>query len=383
MIDGHAFRVPRSRVFETHASLRDAISAALEPVLFGSIADGYAVRAAFEDEFASVVGQRWAVSVASGTIGLLLALRACGIGPGDEVITVGNSDISTTAAVRQCGATPVLCDVLASDYTIDPDLVETRVTPRTRALLPVDLYGHPADGKRLRALADRHGLKIIEDAALAAGAEDHGQPVGAYADATVFSFAPFKPLGSVGNGGIVVTNDPEIGERLQLFSHYGHALHSEAPPGHQHYVEEGYNVVLDPLQAALLRVKLAYLPEWTARRRAIARAYHDGLAGTAVQCPSFRAQAAPTFRSYTVCVPRREAIYARLREAGVEAVIHYAPAIYRHPVYDGWLPGCETLPVTDRLARSLLCLPVAPELTDDDIAYAIAVLRDAVEAEAQ
>lgn len=382
MIDGNTFRIPRSRVFETHAGLRDAIAAALEPVLFGSIAEGYAVRAAFEEEFANAVGQRYGVSVASGTIGLLLALRACGVGPGDEVITVGNSDISTTAAVRQCGATPVLCDVLASDYTIDPELVETLITPRTRALLPVDLYGHPADVRRLRSLADRHGLKIIEDAALAAGAQDHGLPVGIYADATVFSFAPFKPLGSVGNGGIVVTNDPQIGERLQLLSHYGHALHDAAPPGHQHYTEEGYNVVLDPLQAALLRVKLAYLPKWTARRRAIARAYHEGLAGTAAQRPAFRAEAAPTFRSYTVCVPQREAVYARLRAAGVEVVIHYAPPIYRHPVYGGWLPGCEALPVTDRLASSLLCLPVAPELTDDDVAYAVSVLREALGSEA-
>ncbi len=372
-----AFRVPRSRAYETHQALREPILQALDRVIFGSTHDAYEAREEFERAFAREVGQSHAVAVHSGTIGLFLALRACQVGRGDEVITVGNSDISTTAAIRHCGATPVLCDVLETDYTINPLLVERLITGRTRALLPVDLYGHPANVRALRPLADHYGLRIVEDAALATGAYDHGRPVGAYADATVFSFAPFKPLGSVGNGAMVVTNDAELAGRLRLLSHYGHAPDTEGvPPGHQHYIAEGYNVPLDGLQAALLAVKLPHLAEWTARRQAIARAYAAGLAGTSARLPTFRPESAPTFRAYTIRVPRQQDIYQQLRDAGVEAVLHYTPAVHRHAVYGGALPGAEALQVTERLSEELVCLPVTPELTEEDIAFALSVLRD-------
>ncbi|MEM6526938.1 MAG: DegT/DnrJ/EryC1/StrS family aminotransferase [Chloroflexota bacterium] len=370
------FRVLRSRAYETHDTLRDDIMDAIAQVIFNPISHGYRTREAFEAQFAQSVEQTYAVGVHSATIGLLVALRACGITSGDEVITVANSDISTTGVIRQVGAVPVLCDVLESDYTINVDLVEALITPATRAIIPVDLHGHPADVCRLREIADRHNLKIIEDAALAQGAVDYDRPVGAFADVTVFSFAPVKPLGSVGNGGMLVTSDEDIYAGLRLYTYYGHAPTKEdIPVGHQNYVDEGYNVPLDPLEAALLSVKLPHLPAWTEKRRNVVSQYADGLADTPVQLPTFRANSTPTFRSYTVLVPRRQHIYEQLRAAGVEVVLHYSPPIHRHPVYRDGLQGADKLPITERLADELISLPVTPELTEPEIDYAITTLR--------
>jgi dTDP-4-amino-4,6-dideoxygalactose transaminase len=369
------FQVPRARLPELHDALRQEIGAALEPLLYGAPSEGYAARARLEAALAEAAGLPYVCAIHSGTVALLIALRACGVGPGHEVITVGNSDISTTAAIRQAGATPVLCDVRPEDYTIDPALVEALVTPRTAAIMPVDLYGHPADVAALRALADRHGLRIVEDAALALGAADHGRPVGAFADATVFSFAPYKPLGCLGNGAALATASPEVAARARLLCGYGHDPAAEAAVHlGQRYVAEGYNVPLDPLQAALLLVKLPHLVAWTARRRAVATAYAEALGGL-VGLPQFRAASAPTFRAYAVRVPEPAQACVALRAAGVEAVRHYAPPIATQPVYGGALPGADRLPVTAALAASLVCLPVSPELSLDDVAYVAARLR--------
>ena len=371
------FRVPRTRATETHRNLRDEIMAALEPILFDSYRNVYTIREEFERAFAAEVQQRFAVAAHSGTVGLFLALRACGIRAGDEVITIGNSDISTTGAISQCGAIPVLCDVLASDYTINPALVEGLITEKTRAILPVDLHGHPANVKLLRPIADHYGLKIVEDAALAAGAFDYGKPAGAFADVTMFSFSAAKPLGSAGNGGILVTSDEEIHEKLRLLVGYGHdPIRTDVKTGYQNYVEEGYNVPLDGLEAALLLVKLPYLKEWTRKRRAIAAALQAGLADTSARTPGFRAESMPTFRSYAICVDRQLEIYQQLREAGIEASISYAPPVYQYSVYDGRFPYSSELQVTDRLAAELVNLPVTPELGPDDTNYIIAILRD-------
>lgn len=373
------FRVPRARLAATHQALEPAISAEFAPLLSGSPAAGYAVRARYEAALAEACGLPFVCAVHSGTIALLIALRACGVGPGTEVITVGNSDISTTAAIRQAGATPVLCDVRATDYTLDPSLVEALISPRTAALLPVDLYGHPADVAALRPIADRHGLRIIEDAALALGAYDHGRPVGAFADAIVFSFAPYKPLGCLGNGAAIASADPAITAAARLLCGYGHDPHSEAAvPLGQHYIAEGYNVPLDPFQAALLLVKLPYLVAWTERRRAVATAYATALRGSPIGLPTLRPSSAPTFRAYAVQVPDPATVCMRLRAASVEAVRHYAPPIAHQPVYRGSLPGSTHLPVTEHLAAQLVCLPVAPDLTADDIAYVVACLSEAL-----
>ena len=375
------FRVPRSRASQTHGALRDEIIAALEPILFDAYQHSYPLRSQLEDAFAAEMQARYAVAAHSGTVALVIALRACGIGPGDEVITVGNSDISTTGAIRLCGGTPVLCDVLESDYTMDMATVEAQITERTRAILPVDLHGHPADVRALRAVADRHMLKIVEDAALAAGALDHGMPVGAFADVAMFSFAPFKPLGSAGNGAMLVTNDAAILAQLRLLVGYGYSPEPVAPAGYQNYVAEGYNVPLDGLQAALLLVKLPHLTAWTARRRAIVAALEAGLAHAPVITPRFRPESAPTFRSYAIRSERQLELHDGLRAAGIEAVIHYAPPIYRYAVYADAFPNRDQLPVTEMLASQVVNLPVTPELSDDEVEYMVDTVRILLDAE--
>lgn len=374
------FRIPRSRTFETHQALRDEFMAAIEPLVLNTYSHSAKVRAQLESAFAAEMDAKYAVAVGSGTIALFLAMRACGIGSGDEVITIANSDISTTAAVTNCGARPVVCDVLESDYTIDPEQVEALITPNTRAILPVDLHGHPANVKALRPLADRHNLKIIEDAALATGAHDYGRPVGAFADAAAFSLAPFKPFGSAGNGGMVVTNDEEIYRKLCLLADYGHAPRApNQPAAYQNYIAEGYNVPLDALQAAILLVKLPYLKEWTAKRRAIGEALQAGLAGTSARTPQLRPESAPTFRSYTICVDRQLEVHQALREAGIEAVVHYAPPITHYTIYAGLFPNKDQLPVTERLGREIVNLPVSPEFTDEDIDFMIDTTKSILE----
>lgn len=375
--DKPTFRVPRSRAHETHQALREEIRVAVDPILFGPVPCEEKTDA-LERAFARMVGQRFACGVHSGTVGLFVALRACGVDAGDEVITVGNSDISTTAAISHCGARPVLCDVKEADFTMDPELLEPLITEQTKALLPVDLYGHPADVRCMREIADRYELMIVEDAALAAGASDYGEPVGAFADATVFSFAPFKPLGCLGNGGMVTTDREGIARRLHLLVGYGHTPDKQAEmPGHQMHVGEGYNVPLDPVQAAFLTVKIPYLEEWTEKRRRIAAIYERGLQSLDVELPTFRPESEPTFRSYTILVDRQQEVYEGLRKDGVEAVLHYTPAIYKQPVYDDdCLVRHGRMPVTERITQRLLCLPVTPELTEADVRYVIGTLHD-------
>ena len=377
MLKYKTFRVPRSRASATHQTLRAEIMEAIEPIIFDSYRNSYNIREELEQAFAEEVQQSFAVAVHSGTIGLFIALQACDIGIGDEVITVGNSDISTTGMIRQCGATPVLCDVFESDYTINPAGVERLITVKTRAILPVDIHGHPANVKQLRTIADHYNLKIIEDAALAVGSYDYEQPVGSFADVTMFSFAPFKPLGSVGNGAMLVTRDEEIHARLRLLTGYGHDPNkADVMVGYQNYVEEGYNVPLDGLEAALLLVKLPYLKEWTRKRQAVVQRLHEGLTETSARLPSFRPESAPTFRSYAICVDRQFEMYNQLREAGIEVVLHYSPAIKHYTIYADGLRNSANLPVTDRLASQLVNLPVTPEHTEEDTDYVIKVLRD-------
>lgn len=372
------FQIPRSRAYLTHRTMQEELFQALEPILFEPHQFNNLGLKPLEEQFAQYIQRSYAYGVNSGTAGLFLALQAYQVGPGDEVITVGNSDISTTAVISHSGATPVLCDILETDHTIDPNQVESLITARTKAILPVDLYGHPADVKSLRAIADRHGLKIVEDATLSTGAWDYGRPAGAFADVAVYSFGAHKPLGSVGNGGIVVTDDPALAERLFIVRSYGRTPGNL--PGEAMFMDhalEGYNLPLDLLQAAVVLVKLPFLDEWTQRRGEIAALYAQGLADSVIGLPVFRPDSRPTFYSYVVRIPNRDFIYTTLRERGIEAGLHYVPPVYRQTVYQGGqLKNTVNLPVTDRLAAELLGLPIAPELSDEEVNFVIETLKE-------
>ncbi len=380
---GETWRVPRSHAPRVNLRLKDEILQAIAPVLFGEPWAAWQAVRLLEQRFAEEMGYAYAVGVQSGSAGLRLSLLACGVRPGDEIITVANSDIATTAAISHCGAIPVLCDVRPSDYTMDPDLVESLITERTVGLLPVDLYGHPADVRRLREIADRHGLFIVEDAALAVGAQDYGKPVGAFADLTVFSFAPYKPFEALGPCGMVVTPHRHLWERVALLSGYGlEPGIPKAPPVRYHHVAEGYNLRMAPVDAAVLLVKLPYLQGWSEKRRRIGQWYAEGLASLEdVVSPAFRPESEPIFRTYTVRVlgGKRDQVYHRLREQGIQAALHYVPPVHMQPVYqERRLPGADRLPVTEMLAEEVLCLPVDPEFEADVVGFVCDALRDAL-----
>ena len=375
------FAIPRTRAGEFHRRIEAELDSALKPVLFGSYEDGLQTVRNAERAFAVAVGREYSVGTHSGTAGLFLALKACGVGLGHEVITVANSDISTTAAISHTGADFVLCDVNSDDHTMSPVDIEPLITDRTRAILPVDLYGHPVDATRIREIANEYSLFVVEDAALALGAYECGEPVGGFADAVVFSLSPVKPMGSVGSAGMVATDNPGIFESLRLLSGYGKSEYvAPQVPGQYAHVVEGYNLTLDPLHAAVTLVKLDYLQQHTKARRRVASQYADALESMnfkGVALPRFRKVSEPTFRSYTVLVDGRDQVYQRMRDRGVEVCQYYVPPVHLQPVYSSGVQ-VGNLKHTEALAERLLCLPVDPLMEEQHVEYAAKVLRDTI-----
>jgi dTDP-4-amino-4,6-dideoxygalactose transaminase len=315
--------------------------------------------AAFEDEFAAYCEASYAVGVASGTDALHLALRAVGAGPGNEVITVANAGVPQTVAIELAGARPVFVDVEAETLNMDPTLLESRITPRTRAILPVHLYGQPADLDPILEIASRHGLAVVEDAAQAHGALYKRRRVGALGHIGIFSFYPTKNLGAYGDGGMVVTNDPALAERVRLLRQYG---------WEKQYTStlRGVNSRLDELQAAILRVKLRHLDEWNARRREIAARYDELLAGSGVVTPVEQPYAHHVYHLYVIRTPQRDALRACLREAGVGTSIHYPLPTHLQEAYRDLGLGPGSLPLTEQAADEVLSLPMFPELTEEE-----------------
>jgi len=316
--------------------------------------------AAFEEEFAAYIGARHAIGVASGTDALYLALQACGIGPGDQVITVSHTAVATVAAIELCGATPVLVDIDLDTYTINPEQVEAAITKRTRAVIPVHLYGHPADMPAILDIARRYGLYVIEDCAQSHGAAWNGRKTGAWGHLAAFSFYPTKNLGALGDGGMVVTDDADLAERVRLLRQYG---------WRRRYISElpGGNSRLDELQAVILRVKLRHLDRENARRREIARAYTRRLADTDLTLPACRPGAEHVYHQYVVCTPQRDALQAHLRDQGIGTLVHYPQAVHQQPAYAGRLPTNGKLPHSEEAAAQALSLPMYPELSDDQV----------------
>ncbi|WP_240125137.1 DegT/DnrJ/EryC1/StrS aminotransferase family protein [Thermomonas alba] len=324
---------------------------------------------AFEQEYAAYCGAQHCVGVANGLDALHLALRALGVGTGDEVIVPSNTYIATWLAVSQCGAVPVPVEPDPATHNLDPERVEAAITPRTKVILPVHLYGQPADLDPILSIARRHGLRVLEDAAQAHGARYKGQRIGAHGDAVAWSFYPGKNLGALGDAGAVTTNDPELADRLRVLRNYG----SRAK-----YVNEvqGWNSRLDPLQAAILRVKLAHLDEWNARRAEIAALYLRELADCGVVLPQVPDWAQPVWHLFVVRHPRRDDFQQRLAQAGVQTLIHYPIPPHRQQAYAGLGLAEGALPIAERLAAEVLSLPMGPHLPHADAKMIIGAVSE-------
>lgn len=321
--------------------------------------------AAFEAEFAAYLGCRHAIGVASGTDALRVALIASGIGQGDEVITVANAGDPTPMAIWSVGAVPRLVDVDPTSFLMSVEAAEKAIGPRTRALLPVHLYGQPANLDALGQLARSAGLRLIEDACQAHGARYRGQTVGTIGDFGCFSFYPTKNLGALGDGGMIVTNDDELAERARLVREYGWNPRN-------HALIRGINSRLDELQAAILRAKLPYLNQWNARRRGIAARYRRGLADLTTARPALVLPDEPSdcqhvYHLYVVQTDRRDAMHAALASRGIGTGIHYPNPAHLQPAFEDFWDRTPSLPVTETLAQRVLSLPMFPELTDGDV----------------
>jgi len=353
-------KVPFLDVGAAYRELQVEIDAAIQRVLdSGWYVLGPEVEV-FEQEYARYCGAQECIGVANGLDALHLALRAIDIGPGDEVIVPSNTYIATWLAVSQCGAIPVPVEPDESTFNISPALIEAAITPRTKAILPVHLYGQPADMDLILAIARDYGLRVVEDGAQAHGARYKGRRIGCHADAVAWSFYPGKNLGAMGDGGAVTTNDPTIADRVRLLRNYG---------SRRKYVNEvkGYNSRLDPLQAAILRVKLAHLDEWNASRARIAWMYRDGLAGSGLALPWVPPSVEPVWHLYVVQHARRAELQRSLEGAGVATLIHYPVPPHRQLAYapDGF--GGANLPLADRMADQVLSLPMCPSLSAADV----------------
>ena len=353
-----------------HVELRNEITTAIARVvdsgwyILGPEVD------AFEVEYAAYCEAGHCIGLANGLDALHLALRAMDVGPGDEVIVPSNTYIATWLAVSQCGATPVPVEPDDRTYNIDPSLIEAAITPRTKVILPVHLYGQPADLDPILAIARKHGLRVLEDGAQAHGARYKDQRVGAHGDAVAWSFYPGKNLGALGDGGAVTTNDPELADRIRVLRNYGSRVK---------YVNEvqGYNSRLDPIQAAVLRVKLAHLDAWNARRTELATAYLQGLAGDGLVLPHVPDWAVPAWHLFVVRHPQRDALQQRLSEAGVGTLIHYPIPPHRQAAYAAAGLAPDAFPIATRMADEVLSLPIGPHLPSGDATRVIDAMRSA------
>jgi len=348
------------------------IQAELEPAILASLRSGWYIGGqdveAFEQEYAAFIETEYCVGVANGLDALRLALVAMRIGAGDEVIVPSNTFIATWLAVTQTGAIPVPVEPVEFTYNLDPGKVEAAITPRTKAILPVHLYGQPADLDPILALARKHGLRVLEDAAQAHGARYKGKRIGGHGDAVAWSFYPGKNLGALGDAGAVTSNDPEIADRVRVLRNYGSRVK---------YVNEvkGCNSRLDPVQAAILRVKLRHLDEWNARRTAIAARYTAELAGTRLVLPEVPEWAEPVWHLYVVQHAERDGLQKALKETGIGTQIHYPIPPHLQMAYRDAGYAAGRFPIAESMANRLLSLPMGPQLEHAGVTSAIVALK--------
>jgi dTDP-4-amino-4,6-dideoxygalactose transaminase len=365
-----------------YLDIKGEVDAAIQRVIDRNAFIGGEDVRAFQEEFAAYCAEQagraaegerpraklHCATCGNGTDAIYLTLRALGIGPGDEVITVAHTFIATTEAISMTGARPVFVDVLPDTMLMDPDALEAAVTPRTRAVVPVHLYGQPCDMDRIMAVARRHGLKVVEDAAQAHGAFWGGRRPGSLADAATFSFYPGKNLGAYGDAGAIVSPDEDLSRRIRMLANHGRK---------EKYTHdmEGVNSRLDGLQAAVLRVKLRHLDSWNAARRRHAAYYHEALGDSGVVLTAVHPDAVPVWHLYVVRVPDREGFQARLKEKGIETGVHYPVPLHRQPAYRQMEIPEGAFPVTEKAAAEVVSLPMYAELTEELAAQVVQAIR--------
>jgi dTDP-4-amino-4,6-dideoxygalactose transaminase len=353
-----------------HAALRKELLAAVDGVLASSRFVLGPESQALETELAALCGVRHGIGVGSGTDALRLALGALGVGPGDEVVTPAFSFVASASTILMTGAQPVFVDVDPATLALDPDRLERALTPRTRAIVVVHLYGHPAPIDRVLAVARARGLAVVEDVAQAIGATWDGRPAGGWGDAACLSFYPTKNLGACGDGGMLLTSRDDVAERVRRLRHHGDS-------GRYHHVELGYCSRLDDMQAALLRVKLRWLAGWTEARRRLAARYRERLAGLPLDLPTEHARARHVYHQFTVRHPQRDALAKALADLGVGTAVHYPLPVPGQPLFGD--TDERRFPEAWRASREVLSLPCFPELTEAEAEGVVQGVRTALE----
>ncbi|MEO7725582.1 MAG: DegT/DnrJ/EryC1/StrS family aminotransferase [Chthoniobacterales bacterium] len=369
-------KVPFLDLKAHHAPYREEFDEAIAEVIDSGAFAGGPVVTQFEQEYAAFCATRSAIGLGSGTEALWLALLACGVGPGDQVITVASTFMATAEAITYAGATPVFIDVSESTYTMDPAQLEQALTPKTKAIIPVHLFGQAADMDPIMAFAREHGLFVIEDAAQAHGTLYKGQKAGSLGDVGCFSFYPGKNLGAFGEAGAVVTNDPTLDEKMRILRDHGQVRKYE-------HTMVGWNCRMDGIQAAVLRIKLTHLEEHNRARRRHAASYNRELAGLGeIVCPQEAAYGEHVYHIYAVRVRERDKIMRSLEAKGIGCGIHYPTPVHLQKAYQhlGHAPG--SLPVSERTSAEFLSLPMYPELTEDQLRVVTDAVKNALLVEA-
>jgi dTDP-4-amino-4,6-dideoxygalactose transaminase len=364
--------IPQNSPLANYLSHRQDIDAAISRVVQGGQYILGPETAAFEKEFAEYTGVGYAVGTGNGTDALHLALRAIGVGAGDEVITVSHTAVATVAAVEMAGAAPILVDIEVGSYTMDPTQVKKAIGRRTKAILPVHLYGQPADLAPLIRLAEEHGLHLVEDCAQAHGASYHGKKVGSWGHVAAFSFYPTKNLGCLGDGGAVVTNRPDIHKKLIALRQYGWDRYRRSQI-------QGFNSRLDELQAAVLRVKLTHLDENNEKRVDIARVYDHSIDIAGLELPKPVPQTTHVYHQYVLRCPEppvRDELISFMRDRHIQTAIHYPVPVHLQAAYARRLERRAPLGTTERAAGTIISLPMFPELSHDDAEKTAFAVRD-------
>lgn len=364
-------KVPYLDLKAQYRSIKPEIDAAIARVLDSCQFVLGSEVAAFEQDFAAYCGAKECIALNSGTSALHLALLAAGVGPGDEVITAPFTFVASVAAVTYAGARPVLVDIDPRSFTIDPAAIEAAITPRTKAILPVHLYGQAADMDPILDIARRHGLIVIEDAAQAHGAKYKGRPVGSLADLACFSFYPGKNLGAYGEGGAVTTNNPEYASTIRMLRDWGQDRK-------YHHVLRGFNYRMEGFQGAILRVKLRHLDRWTEARRAIVNRYNKLLTDAGVETPTEMPWGRHVYHVYTLRTDDRDGLQAALHAEGIQTGIHYPVPVHLQPAYADLGYGRGAFPHSEKAATEVLSLPLYPEMPPSSVSLVAEAVKTAL-----